>query len=168
MAKALEGIGLDWAILFLILLILLIVLIVAFFLERSARLRLEERLDRLCAGSEGESLEDLLVQNLDNYGELEQLLNRNQQSISDIYHRLVGVVQKVGIVKYDAFHQMGGNLSSAITLLNEKNDGFIINTVQSTDGCYSYVKRVIAGTPDVELGKEEQASFQMALEYGKS
>ena len=67
--------------------------------------------------------------------------------------------QKMGLVKYDAFRQMGGQLSFSLALLNENNDGFIINSVHSTDGCYSYTKEVIAGewsiNPQMLLGREE-------------
>lgn len=50
--------------------------------------------------------------------------------------------QKFGIVKYDAFQQMGGQLSFSLVLLNENDNGFIINSVHSTEGCYSYSKEI--------------------------
>ena len=39
--------------------------------------------------------------------------------------------QKMGLVKYDAFNQMGGQLSFSLALLDENNNGFIINSVHS-------------------------------------
>ena len=51
--------------------------------------------------------------------------------------------QKRGIVKYDAFKEMGGKLSFACALLNDRNDGFIINSIHSKDGCYNYIKEII-------------------------
>ena len=53
--------------------------------------------------------------------------------------------QKVGIIKYDAFNQMGGKLSFSLALLNENDDGFILNSVHSSDGCYSYTKIIKNG-----------------------
>ena len=51
----------------------------------------------------------------------------------------------VGIIKYDAFQQMGGKLSFSLALLDENNNGFIINSVHSTEGCYSYTKEIKNG-----------------------
>ena len=72
--------------------------------------------------------------------------------------------QKVGLVKYDAFHEMGGKLSFSLALLNETNDGFVLNAVHSRDGCYTYVKEIIGGNSIIILADEEQEALDMAKE----
>ena len=49
----------------------------------------------------------------------------NSNNIKDIYEKLEYTFQKIGVVKYDAFHEMGGELSFAITMLDENNTGWI-------------------------------------------
>lgn len=71
--------------------------------------------------------------------------------------------QKVGIVKYDAFHEMGGKLSFALTMLDNKNNGFIINSMHSREGCYMYIKEIVAGESYIELGEEEAESLEKAI-----
>ena len=71
--------------------------------------------------------------------------------------------QKIGIIKYDAFNQMGGKLSFCLALLDENNNGFILNSVHSTEGCYSYTKQIIQGKSKIDLGKEEAEALQMAI-----
>ena len=71
--------------------------------------------------------------------------------------------QKMGLVKYDAFHQMGGQLSFSLALLDENNNGFIINSVHSTDGCYSYTKEIKNGICSISLGTEEAEALAMAM-----
>ena len=68
----------------------------------------------------------------------------------------------MGLVKYDAFQQMGGQLSFSLAMLDEHNDGFIINSVHSTDGCYSYTKPILNGECELALGKEEQQALDIA------
>ena len=80
-----------------------------------------------------------------------------------VYKRLETTYQKMGLVKYDAFHQMGGKLSFSLALLNENNDGFIINSVHSTEGCYSYTKEIEAGICSITLGKEESEALAQAI-----
>ena len=53
--------------------------------------------------------------------------------------------------KYDAFHEMGGDLSFALTMLDENNTGWILNAMHSREGCYTYIKEVIKGESYIEL-----------------
>ena len=69
----------------------------------------------------------------------------------------------MGIVKYDAFNQMGGQLSFSLCLLDEKNNGFLMNSVHSAEGCYSYTKEIIGGKSKLELGEEEKQALEEAL-----
>lgn len=71
--------------------------------------------------------------------------------------------QKVGLVKYDAFREMGGNLSFALVLLNKQNTGFILNAMHSREGCYTYVKEIIKGESFIELAEEEREALEQAV-----
>ena len=71
--------------------------------------------------------------------------------------------QKMGLVKYDAFSQMGGQLSFCLVLLDGNNSGFMINSVHSTEGCYSYTKEIKNGKSAIDLGKEEAEALAMAM-----
>ena len=152
----------------LILLAAVIVLAIFLILQGRKMKNLEQRLYDLSAGSDGESLEDMLVRILDNYDGINKQLDQNTGDIRDIYRRLHGVVQKVGLVKYDAFSQMGGNLSSVIALLDQDNNGILLNTVQNVDGCYSYVKGVRGGRSDVAYTDEEQEAIDTAMGTGQN
>ena len=71
--------------------------------------------------------------------------------------------QKIGIIKYDAFNQMGGKLSFSLALLDENNNGFVLNSVHSADGCYSYTKEIINGECAISLGEEEKELVNAAV-----
>ena len=144
--------------------ICIVILLVLVLMQRKRIANLDRRIYALSAGSDGESLEDMLLRILDNYDGINRQLEQNTGDIRDIYRRLHFVVQKVGLVKYDAFKQMGGNLSSVIALLDQDNNGIVLNTVQNTDGCYSYVKEVRGGHSDVDFTEEEREAMEMAME----
>ena len=65
---------------------------------------------------------------------------------------------------FDAFNQMGGKLSFCLALLDENNNGFILNSVHSTEGCYSYTKEIQNGICEISLGNEEEKALNMAME----
>ena len=71
--------------------------------------------------------------------------------------------QKVGILKYDAFQEMGGKLSFAITLLDGNNSGYIINSMHSREGCYTYIKEIVEGNSIIVLAEEEKEALNMAI-----
>ena len=45
--------------------------------------------------------------------------------------------QKMGLIKYDAFNEMGGKLSFSLAMLDVRNNGFIINAMHTREGCYT-------------------------------
>ena len=94
---------------------------------------------------------------------LKKSVDKNAKEIRHIYKRLETTYQKLGIVKYDAFQQMGGKLSFSLVLLNENNDGFVLNSVHSSEGCYSYTKEIKDGNCEISLGEEEAKALKMAM-----
>ena len=71
---------------------------------------------------------------------------------------------EVGLVKYDAFNEMGGKLSFSLAMLNGKDDGFVLNAVHSREGCYTYIKEIVGGNSIIVLADEEQEALNMAKE----
>ena len=147
--------------------LILIILVIVLFAQNAARRReidgLLYRLDEFMTDSDGDSLESSLTGLFRQNRQLAQGVDRLGAEIDNIYNRLQFTVQKTGLVKYDAFPQMGGSLSFALALLDGNDDGIIINSVHSTDGCYSYAKQITGGRPDVDLGVEEAEALDLAM-----
>ena len=89
--------------------------------------------------------------------------DKNKKDMRILTKKLEAAYQKMGLVKYDAFNQMGGQLSFSLCLLDDNNNGFIINSVHGTDGCYSYTKEIKAGESAIDLGEEEAEALSIAL-----
>ena len=71
--------------------------------------------------------------------------------------------RKTGIVKYDAFNEMGGKLSFAVAILDSNNNGWILNAMHSREGCYTYIKEIIKGESYIELAEEEAEALDKAI-----
>ena len=91
--------------------------------------------------------------------------NTNKENIAKLQNQTQFTFQKLGLVKYDAFQEMGGKLSFSLCLLNEKEDGFIINAMHTREGCYTYIKEIIAGNCVIILSDEEKEALDMAKAY---
>lgn len=159
--------GIDIGILILILFILLVILIVVAIIAIVKMVRMEKRLNAFLCGKDGMSLEESILSVHEENKYLKSCTDRNKKDIRILYKKAERTISKVGLVKYDAFQQMGGQLSFSLALLDEHNDGFIINSVHGTDGCYSYTKEIQAGCCKLALGKEEEKALLLAVQYQK-
>ncbi|MBR6349965.1 MAG: DUF4446 family protein [Lachnospiraceae bacterium] len=137
----------------------LIVLVVILFRKLREQ---KERLDRFLVGQDGSDLEAALNDRFSRISALEDHNLENERAIRDIYSRLQGTYQKMGIVKYNAFTENGGNLSFAMALLNEKDNGYVMNVMNSREGSYVYVKEISQGRCDIPLGGEEEKALTEA------
>ncbi len=127
-------------------------------------IKMKARYKKFMTGKNGKNLEkDIIALHEDN-NIIKTMTEKNKDDISSLNKRFKSAYQKVGLVKYDAFNQMGGNLSFCIALLDGKENGFILNSVHSSEGCYSYSKEIKHGECDISLGAEEQKALEMAKE----
>lgn len=124
---------------------------------------LKKKYNAFMQGKDGKSLEDDILFRLEQIDELIESNAANERNIDLIFKRLQKTFQKYGMVKYDAFDEMGGKLSFTLAMLNERNDGYVLNVVHSREGCFSYVKEIIAGNPILSLSPEEQEALEDAL-----
>lgn len=161
------GLGkLDWGFLvigFAVLAVVMLAVLIFLIVQIVKVNGLKKRLDSFLVGRDGGSLEQDIVRLVEDNKSLKITADRNRKDIRTLYKKMESAYQKMGLVKYDAFHQMGGQLSFSLALLDENNNGFIINSVHSTEGCYSYTKEIKDGVCPISLGKEEAEALEMAI-----
>ena len=116
-------------------------------------------------GKDAESLEETILKQMDEIRELKSQDRANKDAIRTLTKNVKGSYQKFGMVKYNAFKGMGGNLSFAFAMLDLNNTGFVLNSVHSREGCYLYIKSVEKGETEVILGNEEKEALEQALGY---
>lgn len=165
-SNILNSIGLgsiDPAIFIIILLVLLLVNIVLLVIFIVKNVKLTNRMNAFMLGKDASSLEEEITDLFAINKNIVEKVRENRKDIRKIYRKFTKAIQKVGIVKYDAYQQMGGDLSFSMALLDEENNGFIMNSVHSTEGCYTYTKEVRDGRCDLELGNEEKIALEKAV-----
>ncbi|MCR5109071.1 MAG: DUF4446 family protein [Lachnospiraceae bacterium] len=165
-SKLFSGIGLniDPGILFIILFILILILLIAFLMQSFKYGELRASYEAFMKGRNAATLEEEIEQLFDDIARLKVGAEKNRNDINKIIMNLRETYQRVGIVKYDAFKEMGGKLSFSIALLDDNASGFILNSVHSSDGCYVYTKEIVEGECQITLGDEEKKALMLALE----
>ena len=130
--------------------------------------RIRKKYEAFMQGKNAESLEDTLVMRIQQVEELLEKEKQNTEKIQLISDALKNTFQKMGMVKYDAFHEMGGKLSFSLALLDQKNDGFIINDMHSREGFYTYIKEILNGNSIIVLAEEEKEALELAMSDNKN
>lgn len=142
---------------------LIVILFILFIINIVQSHKLKKKYNQFMLGKDGSSLEDNLIKRVNEIEELIISNKKNEENIEKIFQSLNRTFQKIGMVKYDAFHEMGGKLSFSLALLNKENDGFIINAMHSREGCYTYIKEIIQGSSIIVLSDEEKEALDMAM-----
>ncbi len=140
-------------------LILLIVVIVCLVRMK----KLYRKYDAFMRGKDAESLEERILDQIEEIKNLKLEDRANKDSMKSINKKLQKTYQKLGLVKYDAFKGMGGQSSFALTLLDQMDNGIVMNAIHSREGCYLYIKEITGGESEIVLGKEEAESLKKAL-----
>jgi hypothetical protein len=162
-SNALELLGVDPAILLLFMFILIVVLGIACLSLNTKIKRMKVHYATFMRGKDGRSLEKAMLERFSDIEKLIRSTRQNRADINEIRRKMDEDYQKVGIVKYDAFNEMGGKLSFALAMLDGNNNGWIINAMHSREGCYTYIKEIVKGQSYVELSEEETQALDKAV-----
>lgn len=96
----------------------------------------------------------------------ETIANQNVEILNycqNIDNNIRKCIQKVGMVRYNAFQDTGSNLSFAVALLDNNNTGIVINGIYSRDGSNIYSKPIQQGKSDFVLSDEEKEAINQAI-----
>ena len=94
---------------------------------------------------------------------LEADLGTQQATAEQLRELLRGTVSRVGIVRYDAFEDMGGALSFSAALLDERGNGVVVSAINGRSETRSYAKAVQSGESEHSLSSEELAAIDHAV-----
>lgn len=165
-SKILDSIGLgslDIGYILIGFLVVILILMVLVIVQICKTNKLKKRYEKFMRGKEVKSLEKEIIGLYEDNKFLKLSTEKNRSDIRALSKKFESAFQKVGLIKYDAFKQMGGQLSFCLCLLDENNNGFIMNSVHSTEGCYSYTKGIKNGESKISLGEEEKKALDIAM-----
>lgn len=166
MIKQYLGIETDYIIIGMAAIMLIMLIMIIVCLSKISKLK--RRYNFFMTGSDAKSLEDTLIYRLEQVDELIEANASNERNIEIIFKHMKNCFQKFGLVKYNAFNEMGGKLSFSMAMLNEELNGYVINAVHSREGCYTYIKEIIAGNSVIQLAAEEEEALNMAVNGEKN
>ena len=107
-------------------------------------------------------------EDLENYMyKTQRVENQNLEilnNLKNIENDVSKCIQKVGIVRYSAFKDTGSDLSFALALLDENNNGVVLNGIYSREMSNIYAKPVEKGASSYTLSEEETQAIKKAMD----
>lgn len=148
----------------LVVMLLMIILYIRCILKMK---KLYRGYDRFMRGKSMESLEDQVIAQFERLEVLEEADIAKRNELNALRNNMMRVYQKTGLVKYDAFREMSGQLSYSFALLDQNNNGVLITSMYSREGCYSYAKDIVKGESSINLSEEEEEALRIAVSGDK-
>lgn len=141
--------------------LLLFIFVIVLFIKQG---KLNKKYKKFMSGASGENLESQIIARFSDIDQLKANTKDLDVELVKVKENLQITYQKVGVVKYDAFKEMGGKLSFVLALLDKNNNGILLNSVHSSrEGCYTYLKEIIKGESFLELSDDEKKALNQAL-----
>lgn len=110
-----------------------------------------------------EDLEKLLASQLKKLEEQEKDIKKISEEISRLKGQSQKSFQKISLVRFNPFKNIGGDQSFSIALLDLGNNGFVITSIYSQEGNRVYAKSVNNGKSEYPLSEEEKEAIQKAI-----
>lgn len=166
MSEIFSAMGIDPGIIIIILMIAIIgLIIVVMNLFRIVK-RMEDRYTFFMKGEDGKSLERGFIRKFNQIEKMSDITDKIAANIGNIESIQNRSLIKYGIVKYDAFDDVGGKLSFALALLDQTDTGFVLNAIHSKENCFLYIKEIMNGESYIILSDEEIQALRIARKYG--
>lgn len=143
-----------------ILLVLLIILSIITLVKLSST---KKRYKMLVNGATGEDLENIIADNIAQMNELVVKNNKIDEDYAAMRNLFEKSLQKIAVYRFSAFHDMGGDMSYAVAMLDHNNNGVIFSSIFGRQESCTYVKPVENGISKYPLSEEENKVLQEAM-----
>lgn len=155
--------GANAGVLFLLLIILVIIIAVITVIMSIRLSRLNRQYQIFMRGKNAESLEKVFTDAFGSVSSLSEQASENKSSVNSMKKQVSSMLTHYGIVKYDAFSDVGGKMSFALAMLDDSNSGFVLNTIHNRDNCFQYLKEIVNGESYIMLSSEEIEALNRAI-----
>lgn len=142
-----------------ILLVITTAVAVTAFLHASAT---RKKFRSLLSGVRGETLEQLLSDHMKERAEHCEQLNAIADRVRVLESKMETSKRYLGVVRYNAFEDVGGDQSFSLAFYDERGHGAIITSVVGRTNARVYCKEIEAGQAKKDLSAEEQAALEAA------
>jgi len=112
--------------------------------------------------SNGENVEGMMQEYLNIVNEVSKRSKDNEIEIKNIKEKMKKCLQKVGLIRYNAYHDTGSDLSFTMALMDEEENGVVVNGLYSRESSSIFAKPLAKGETKYNLSAEEIQAIDIA------
>lgn len=140
-----------------------LILIITNIVTLNSISKLEKRYKRMMRGVNNKNLEELVLDYLEKVDKAKSDTEYMKELYKLMDSRLKGCIQKVAVVRYRAFEDVGSDLSFSIAMLNDDNNGVVLTGIYGRNESTTYAKPIDSGISRYELSDEEKTALNNAI-----
>ena len=111
----------------------------------------------------GNNIDEMLKEYINSVEKVQKENKEINEYCKDIDENMSKCLQKVGMVRYNAFQDTGSDLSFTLAILDENDNGVVLNGIYSREMSNIYAKTIINGESQNTLSKEEKEAIEKAI-----
>lgn len=140
----------------------ILILLFANLSNKSKIAKIKSRYNRFMNGLSDRNIEELLDSCIESINKVNAKNRDIESHINSIERNLIHCLQKIGVVRFNAFDNVGSDLSFSIALLDSNDSGIVISGLYSRDSSSTYAKPVVSGKSKYALSVEEIKAIDIA------
>ena len=121
---------------------------------------LQVRISKLTQGNSGKSLETIISNLVKKSHHSETKEKEFEEALTYLNEKVAKSIRSIGVVRFNAFGESGGNQSFSIAVSDEDGDGFILSTLYGRDRTSFYIKEFFKFTSKIETTPEEKKALE--------
>ena len=145
------------------LVIIVLILFIISMVSISAIGKLEKKFRKMTRGTENSNLEEIIEKYMEKIDGTSNEIAMIKEKTEQINNKITKCIQKVEIIRYKAFDDVGSDLSFSIVLLDENDDGILITSIYGRNESTIYSKPIDKGISRYELSEEEKQVLGIAV-----
>lgn len=145
------------------LLIVTVLLFIVVLILLNTVSKLEKKYKKLMKGTTNKNLEELINNKLDEISSATEKADMAINKCEELDKNLKDCVNKVAIMRYKAFEDVGSDLSFSIAILDSYNDGIILTGIYARNDSTVYAKPIDKGISRYDLSEEEKHVLNEAV-----
>lgn len=126
--------------------------------------RIEGDCELLMRDGQGQNFAQIVSDNIAQGDEILGAVERLSEQYAQVLRRMAGAVQHVGVVRFDAFRDLGGLLSFSVALLDDRGNGLVFSSIYGRIESRTYAKPVVERSSSYELSPEEREAIRLAMQ----
>ena len=142
----------------------MILLALLVFISINVRLaKMNKKYSVMMQGTNGENLEKLLISHIEEVKQVVRKVDALSNDCKQLEKIAKDCIQKVALVRFNAFEDVGSDLSFAIALLDSHNNGLVISSIYGRNEFRTYSKPIVSGASSYLLTEEELQALAQAM-----